>query len=192
MLCAVPQLMDANFHRSVVLILAHGAEGALGLVVNRALPVSISEVAHELDLSWTGHAEAAVRHGGPVAPERGWILHDQPAWDPNAQEVVDEDLFLTTSLEHLREAPSKGFGEDMRMIFALGYAGWEAGQLESELAAGSWVVVPMVQEPGVERGVNVDWLFDTPAENMWQEAFEAIGINPLQLVGMHTSGQLVQ
>lgn len=192
LLCAVPQLMDANFHRSVVLILAHGAEGALGLVVNRALPVSIREVAHELDLSWTGHEEEPVRHGGPVAPERGWILHDQCRWDHNAEEIVPDELWLTTSLDHIRKRKIKTFGDEMRMIFALGYAGWDAGQLESELAAGSWVVVPMVESDDEEPGVDVDWLFDTPTEEMWHRALAAIGINPLHLVGMHAGGELLQ
>lgn len=192
LLCAVPQLMDANFHRSVVLVLAHGAEGALGLVVNRALPVSIREVAHELDLSWTGHEEESVRHGGPVSPERGWILHDQSTWDPCAEEIVRDELWLTTSLDHVRKAGAREFGDQMRMVFALGYAGWEAGQLETELAAGSWVVVPLADDDCAERGVDVDWLFDTPAELMWHQALAAIGINPLHLVGMHASGELLQ
>lgn len=192
LLCAVPQLMDANFHRSVVLILAHGAEGALGLVINRALPVTVQDLAQELDLRWTGHEESAVRHGGPVSPERGWILHDQPHWDPSAESIVEQELWLTTSLEHIKSEPTQLSGEQMRMIFALGYAGWEAGQLETELAAGSWVAVPLANAQGGELGVDVDWLFDTPAEVMWHQALAAIGINPLQLVGMHASGELLQ
>lgn len=184
--------MDANFHRSVVLILAHGAEGALGLVINRALPVTIEEVAEELDLSWTGYEGASVRHGGPVSPERGWILHDQSSWDPSAEEIVEQELWLTTSLEHVRKPRAASVGEDMRMIFALGYAGWEAGQLETELAAGSWVVVPLEEPDSPSLGVDVDWLFDTPAELMWHQALSSIGINPLHLVGMHASGELLQ
>lgn len=188
--------MDANFHRSVVLILAHGAEGALGLVINRALPVTVQDIAQELELDWTGHEDDSVRHGGPVSPERGWILHDQPHWDPSAEAIVDQELWLTTSLEHIKAPPKRLTGQDTRLIFALGYAGWEAGQLETELAAGSWVAVPLTSAQGEsgsdELGVDVDWVFETPAEVMWHQALAAIGINPLQLVGMHASGELLQ
>src|SRR5262245_56288876 len=103
LLCAVPQLLDPNFRRSVVLMLEHNEDGALGLVLNNPLPNTVSEVARSLQLRWEGDDEATVRLGGPVEPMRGWILHDQAEWDPSAEEVLP-GLWLTTSLDPVTRA----------------------------------------------------------------------------------------
>ncbi|MFV8756513.1 YqgE/AlgH family protein [Nannocystaceae bacterium ST9] len=191
LLCAVPQLLDPNFHRSVVLMLEHGQRGALGLVLNNPMPTTLREVAESLDLEWAGDPEARVRLGGPVEPVRGWILHDQPEWDAEGESVAP-GLWLTTSLDPVIRAEHTRFGaDDARFLFLLGYAGWARGQLEAEIAAGSWVLVPVL-DPGEEvgSGVQVDFLFDAPPDEMWQLALEAIGVDPQRLVGMQGSQTL--
>ena len=184
LLCAVPQLQDPNFKRSVILLLEHSPEGALGLVVNNPLPNRIAEVADGLDLEWVGHDEETIRLGGPVEPMRGWIIHDQASWDPAANEIIP-GLYLTTSLDPVTRTGRRTIGAPgSHFLFLLGYAGWDAAQLESEIAAGSWVAVPVEEEPGVCSGVAPQWLFDTDPETMWDRALRSIGVDPGRLVGI--------
>jgi putative transcriptional regulator len=178
-------------------MLDHGEDGALGLVLNSPMHTTILEVAESLSLEWAGDPESRVRLGGPVEQIRGWFLHDQPSWDSEADQLA-EGLWLTTSLESvIREGERPGraqglrFGdEDAHFMFLLGYAGWGGGQLEAEIAGGSWVVVPVVEEGEDEVGVSVDFLFDCDPERMWVEALRAIGVDPQRLVGMQGSAAL--
>ena len=186
LLCAVPQLRDPNFERSVVLMLEHGAEGALGLVLNNPLPNTVAEVADGLGLQWVGDPEATVRLGGPVEPMRGWILHEDPNWDPTAH-LMFPGVHLTTSLDPVQRAGNLVCGEDQaRFLFLLGYAGWGEAQLEAEIAVGSWVAVPIDARPddGAFAGVSPSWLFETEPEDMWDEALRSIGVDPARLVGL--------
>jgi putative transcriptional regulator len=186
LLCAVPQLVDPNFVRSVVLIVDHSLQGAFGLVLNNRLPTPLAEMATAIGLRWAGDPEQTVGLGGPVEPSRGFILHDQPGWDPLA-EAITPGVFLTTSLDGVREAagdatPRLG-GPGSHVLALLGYAGWGEGQLEGEMASGSWMAVP-VRPTGVEGpGVPESWLWSTSPEAMWNEALHSIGIDPAWLVG---------
>lgn len=185
LLCAVPQLRDPNFLRSVVLMIDHSRKGAFGLVVNNPLPTTIAEMAGAIGLNWMGPSDRPVRLGGPVEPTRGFILHDRAAWDPLAEALTPE-LFLTTSLDAVKagdlETPRLG-GHGSEALAFLGYAGWGAGQLESEMAAGSWMVVPMRPEGGTGPGVTPAWLWSTSPEAMWAVALRSVGIDPAWLVG---------
>ncbi len=189
LLVAVPQLLDPNFERAVILLLEHGSEGAFGLVLNNPMPTTVKDVAASLELTWEGDDEVLVRLGGPVEPVRGWILHDRSDWDADGSEILP-GLFLTTSLESIKATGEATFGADGHaVVMLLGYAGWGGGQLEQEIAAGSWVVVP-VQGVGVDEdgpGVAPEWLLETPPESMWSSALAAIGVDPSRLVGMQTS-----
>lgn len=184
LLCAVPQLLDPNFHRAVVLMLDHGEEGALGLILNNPMPTRLREVANSLDLVWAGDSDARIRLGGPVEQIRGWFLHDQPDWDSEADSIAD-GLWLTTSLESVKRDGNLRFGDDgERFLFLLGYAGWGGGQLEAEIAAGSWVVIPIVDPDEDDIGVDLDFLFDCEADAMWATALGSIGVDPQRLVGL--------
>jgi putative transcriptional regulator len=182
LLCAVPQLQDPNFRRSVVLMLEHSPEGALGLVLNNALPNMVSEVAEGLGIDWAGDPEAQVRLGGPLEPMRGWILHDQPDWDPQAHEILP-GVQLTTSLDPVDCEVAVG-GDSAKFLFLLGYASWGETQLEGEIAVGSWVAVPVLVDDATEVGVSPRWLFETPADEMWDDALRSIGVDPARLVGL--------
>lgn len=189
LLCAVPQLRDPNFERSVVLMLEHNEDGALGLVINNPLPNTVAEVTDGLGLQWAGDPDATVRLGGPVEPMRGWILHDDAQWDPSAHEIFS-GVNLTTSLDPVQQAGHLVCGEDeSHFLFILGYAGWGGSQLEGEIAAGSWVAVPIDQRAPAERargsmGVPPSWLLETQPEDMWDEALRSIGVDPARLVGL--------
>lgn len=177
LLCAVPQLQDPNFVRSVVLVLEHNKDGAFGLVLNKCLPTNVAEVANYLGLSWTGPNRQVVRAGGPVERVRGFLLHNQAKWDPYAQ-TITPGLWLTTSLDAVIRLDRTNIGGDhSHFLFLLGYAGWTASQLETEVASGSWVAVPLTSEPS-DFGISPQKLFASSAETMWNDTLQTIGINP--------------
>ena len=179
LLCAVPQLTDPNFKRSVVFMLEHDERGALGLVVNHPGSNTIDEVVNGLGLRWCGPARTRVRVGGPVEPSRGWILHDDGGWDPSAQ-LVMPGLLLTTSLDEVTKSGHQDTGANgSHVLFMLGFAGWAPNQLEGEIAAGGWLPVPMGK-----GGLPVEWLFDTQPDKMWDEALHAIGVDPGRVTGL--------
>ncbi|MFY0531055.1 YqgE/AlgH family protein [Nannocystis pusilla] len=148
----MPQLVDPNFVRSVVLIIDHSEKGAFGLIINHRLPTTIAEFADAVTLRWEGPADQGLRLGGPVEPVRAFLLHDQSQWDPLAEDVAP-GAFLTASLEGVRRVSDNRFGGAGRnyLVF-LGYAGWGPGQLESEMAQGSWLAVPCASPPARPRG----------------------------------------
>lgn len=193
LLCAVPQLEDPNFRRAVVLVIEHQVDGTLGLVLNQELGVTVASVADQLGVIWEGDPEQKVRMGGPVQSSQGWILHGNAAWDPHAT-PLGEGLWLTSSLDHIEEHNQRIGGADFSAQLILGYAGWDGGQLESELAGGSWVAVPVLgmAQGDQERGVSISWLKRVLPMDMWNCALSSIGIDPFHLVGQHASGPWLQ
>jgi putative transcriptional regulator len=164
-LIAMPGMADPNFSRTLTYICEHNAEGALGLVVNRPIDMTVSSLFKQLNLSLGGEAGAApVYFGGPVQTDRGFVLH-QPKGDWNATLRVSEEVALTTSKDIL-EAVSDGKGPG-RMLVTLGYSGWAAGQLENELRHNAWLTVP------AQDAI----LFDLPAEQRLTAAMGLLGIN---------------
>ncbi len=189
LLVAVPQLVDPNFYRAVVLMLQHDQDGALGLVLNHRVDHRLSDVASGVGLEWKGDPETEVGVGGPVEPARGWVIHDRPDWDPHATNILTS-LSLTTTLDGVVRDGHERFGDDGgRFLFLLGYSGWGAGQIEEEIAAGSWVVVPVrdPEGPADVPGVVQDFVLDTPSATMWTDALESLGIDPVRLVGLNRS-----
>lgn len=184
-LCAVPQLVDPNFVRSVVLMIEHNESGAFGLVLNSTLPTRVAEVASSLGLTWEGAPEQEIHLGGPVEPIRGFVLHDQPAWDPLADEVM-EGVWLTMTLDAVLQRGTFGGAGSFR--FVLGYAGWGAGQLEAEMASGSWIAVPLRAPAEDGDGLQAPWIFQADPEAMWHEALSSIGVDPARFVGHHGIG----
>lgn len=166
LLIALPALADTNFSRSVALICQHDSDGAMGLIVNRPSEYSLGEVLDQMGLEGAPEAmrSQVVLAGGPVHPERGFVLHDGGTrWDSTL--TIADDLFMTTSRDIL-EAITKGEGPD-HVVVALGCAGWTAGQLEHELAENDWLTAP----------ANADLLFALPLESRWQAAAGLIGVN---------------
>jgi putative transcriptional regulator len=166
LLIALPALDDPRFARSVVLICQHDDDGAMGVVVNRASEYTLGEVLRQMQLDTDDETlrNRVVLYGGPVHPERGFVLHDGGGdWDSTLQ--ISDELYLTTSRDIL-EAMASGQGPDNAVV-ALGCAGWGAGQLEFELGENSWLTAPADRE----------LLFATPLDQRWQAAAGRIGVD---------------
>lgn len=167
-LIATPQLTDSNFHRSVVLMVEHNAQGALGLVLNVELDHLASQVADELGLTWPGAPEARLRRGGPVEPQSLWMLHDD-GW------AFDETMkaIPRVSVSRSREALTRMCAaREQQLVFFVGYAGWGAGQLEKEIAQGTWLTSTAIPE----------MVYEWPAEVLWERALRRMGVDPAHLV----------
>jgi putative transcriptional regulator len=166
LLIAMPGMEDPNFSTTVTLICEHNEDGALGIVINRPLTLKLGGLFEQLDLDEAdkGVADSPVLLGGPVAPERGFVLHDPGRTFENTI-AVSSDIQLTLSRDVL-DAMAKGTGPDKSLV-ALGYAGWEPGQLENEMLSNSWLSVP----------ATAAIVFDTPFNERWYKAAQTLGID---------------
>jgi putative transcriptional regulator len=166
-LIAMPNLNDSFFYRSVVYICEHDENGTMGLIVNRPTRILLEELLGHLKID--NHSESAkqkpIMFGGPVQKSQGMVIHDQieAPWKTSMQ--VAEDIFVTTSTDIL-QAIGTNQGPEHSLV-TLGYAGWEAGQLEKEISENSWLTVL----------ASHDLLFDTPADDMWHKAAETLGVD---------------
>lgn len=166
MLIAMPGLQDGLFTRSVVYICAHSAAGAMGIVVNQRLPdVEFGELLSQLKLPRSSlKVEPVVHFGGPVETGRGFVLHSTDFIREDTVRINDT-LCITGTVDIL-EAIAEGRGPS-RSIFALGYAGWSAGQLESEIQNNSWLTIP----------ADEDLIFGTELDDKWGKALSRLGID---------------
>jgi putative transcriptional regulator len=163
LLLSMPQLLDENFERTVVLLCDHTAEGAFGLVLNRPTTTAAVE-AVAFDPPIEGHQGPLLWTGGPVEPQRGWILLGESV-DADAQTEVAPGLYLSTSIELLRRVIES---TPARARVLTGYAGWGPGQLDHEMAASAWLTVDV--DPAL--------IFETPADEMWDQAIRRLGTGP--------------
>ena len=166
-LIAMPSLADPNFARTVTYICEHDANGALGIIINRPLDLTLGQLLDHLEIEGATAEPvraSAVFSGGPVQPEQGFVLHTPPgAWE--ASLAITDTLSLTTSRDVLvGMADAKG---PRRWLVALGYAGWGPGQLEQEMAENAWLSGPA--DPHV--------LFDLPIERRWEAAAALLGVD---------------
>ncbi len=165
-LIAMPALADPNFFHTVTYICEHNAEGALGLVINRPSELQLEDIfAHmELKAADSQIASRTVYAGGPVQPDRGFVLHEPLGqWEATMQ--VSEHIGITASRDILA-AVAKGTGP-VHSLVALGYAGWGAGQLEQEIADNAWLSGP----------ADARIVFETPDEERWQAAARLLGVD---------------
>ncbi|RUO40074.1 YqgE/AlgH family protein [Aliidiomarina taiwanensis] len=169
-LIAMPSLKDPFFERTVTYICEHNDEGAMGLVLNQPIDLSLASLLEQIDIETSNPEldEVPVFAGGPVGTDRGFVLHTpQEGWRSSLQ--LSDEVMITTSKDILSalgtdRAPSQFF-------LALGFAGWEAGQLEDELAANSWLTIP----------ADADIVFNTPIKDRWEKATAQLGIDVWQL-----------
>jgi putative transcriptional regulator len=169
-LIAMPALRDPNFARGVTFLCQHGEDGAMGILINRLSEYRLGDVLAQMNLK-SEIAEvndAPVLIGGPVQPERGFVLHE-PMGEWESSFKISDAVSVTTSRDVLM-AMAEGRGP-RRAVVALGYAGWTAGQLEQELRDNAWLTV----------GANDRILFDTPLEERWDAAAALVGVNMAQL-----------
>ena len=182
-LIASPPLGDPNFDKTVVMLAVHNEDGALGFVVNRAAPLNIGELlgkaGYEQDLTHTGQ----VWIGGPVQPQSGWVLVDDPS-QPLTDGVIEvnERLRVSSSraaFDRLVEDIEAGQVEKTKRLVMLGYSGWAPSQLEAEIARGAWLPTPL----------DASILFEVDAQRRWEAAFALLGLLPSHLMSMRTVGQ---
>lgn len=173
LLIAVPQLLDGTFARAVILLLHHDEDGAMGLVINRPLELSLDEVARQHGIepcAVSGRAYA----GGPVEMFRGFVLHQGPAGDEDTE--VAKGTCISGSLDVLRHLLTEAGGA-FRLY--LGYAGWGPGQLDAEMAAGSWLTGEF----------DPHYLFVDDASQLWEQVLADMGIDPATV--LQSSGEVV-
>jgi len=176
-LLAMPNLKKSRFARSVIYVCAHSEDGALGIVLNQPKNFAFSELLYQLDILTSAQVELLpqklrdlkVREGGPVEPGRGFVLHSIDYATPNTM-PVNENLGLTTTIDILR-AIGAGVGPK-DILVALGYAGWQEGQLDAEIKANAWLTC----------SITLEELFSSDVDNIYERCFSKLGIVPALLV----------
>lgn len=165
-LIAMPGMADPHFSRTLTYVCEHNERGALGVVVNRPIDMTLGSLYDRLSLKLEDReaSEAPVLYGGPVQTDRGFVLHS-PAGDWQSTLKVNDAIGLTTSKDVL-EALGRGEGPD-KVLVMLGYAGWSPGQIESEITQNAWLTVEAKDAI----------LFDLPAGERLPAAMELLGID---------------
>jgi putative transcriptional regulator len=171
MLIAMPGMVDSNFAGSVTLLCQHNAAGAIGITINRVSTFTLGEIFSQLQIECANEAirNLAVLEGGPVAPDRGFVLHS-PMKGYESSMDVGEEIMVTTSRDVLADIAA-GSGPE-KYVVALGYAGWGGGQLEGELLANAWLSV----------SADTDIVFDLPLPSRFDRALGRLGIRVDQLL----------
>ena len=172
-LVAMPDMGDDRFRESVIYLVGHGDEGAMGLVVNHSLDdMRFVDILEELKL---GEKDELIRlpddvknrqvlRGGPVQKSRGFVLHSSDYFKIGNSYEVTEDICLTATLDILKAMAFNG--SPAEALFALGYCGWSPGQLEQEIQGNGWLTVPFSRE----------LLFGLPIEARYDAALASLGI----------------
>ncbi|MEW6993155.1 YqgE/AlgH family protein [Colwelliaceae bacterium MEBiC 14330] len=184
LLIAMPSLADSYFNKTVTYICEHNEEGAMGLIINLPVNITLSDLLKQIEPDEEKEAqvlessqediakatdasnslEQLVLSGGPISQQRGFVLHSsQQGW--NSSLALNKELMITTSKDILLALGTEKAPE--QFIVTLGYAGWGPGQLEEELQANSWLTTP----------VDAEILFKTPIEQRWKKATEKLGID---------------
>ncbi|MBA3506813.1 MAG: YqgE/AlgH family protein [Betaproteobacteria bacterium] len=165
-LIAMPAMADPRFANTLTYVCEHNKEGALGIVINRPIDMTLSSLFDQINVPLNNNplGGAPVHFGGPVQIDRGFVLH-RPLGNWQSTLAISDDLGLTTSKDVL-EALARGEGPK-DVFVSLGYAGWSAGQLEQELAQNAWLTVE----------ANADVLFDVPPEQRLPAAMQLLGID---------------
>ncbi len=170
-LIAMPSMRDPNFSGTVAYVCKHDEKGALGIVINRPLRMRVSEIFRQLSLKVVDEFQAGrpVMGGGPVQVDRGFVIHQSSEQFDNTLRAAGTGIKVTVSQDIL-DSMARGTGPRPALV-ALGYAGWDPGQLEAEIAANAWLNVPA--DPAV--------IFETPIKKRWAAATALLGVEPHQL-----------
>lgn len=171
-LIAMPQMTDSYFSNTVTYLWKHNDDGALGIVINKPLRACVADIFSELNIACTIEAdpfrERSVLAGGPVERDKGFILHDAgESWESSVS--VTDEISICTSKSILEDI-ARGSGPN-NYVVALGCAGWEAGQLESEISANAWLTVP----------ADSALIFSSDYDKKAQQAASLLGVELAQL-----------
>jgi len=169
-LIAMPNMADPYFSKSLTYICEHNEQGALGLVLTRAVDLTLENLLEQIEIPIASPEIGAIQvhFGGPVQTDRGFVLHAPPGqWQSTLR--VNDEIALTTSKDIL-EAVARGEGPD-KIFITLGYAGWAPGQLEHEMSLNAWLSVP----------AESSLIFDLPLEARFDAAMHLLGIDAINL-----------
>lgn len=173
-LIAMPSMTGSTFARSVIYICEHNEEGAMGVIINDALGINIGNMLKQIDVQpvhpqvCKQSLSAQLLNGGPVASDRGFVLHT-PKEPYQSSIEVTPNISVTTSKDILSVLGTEA--EPLHYLVTLGYSGWDAGQLEQELLDNAWLTTP----------ADMDILFHTPVHARWKKAVQSLGISVAQL-----------
>jgi putative transcriptional regulator len=167
-LIAMPAISesDSTFAQAVIFLCEHSDDGAMGIIINKPLNVTLGSVLQHLDIESNIEKinNIPIYMGGPVGQEHGFVIHE-----PYRDDEQDDDLVISASRDTLADiANDEG---PLQYFVSLGYTGWEAGQLEEEISHNDWLMVPYSKEI----------IFDTPIEQRWRKAIELLGIDIAKL-----------
>ncbi len=173
LLLAMPTLNDPNFAKSVILLCEHGPDGALGLIINRPLDLCLGEILQHLAIRPSNPEipRRQIYSGGPVEPERGFVVHTAPVRHPDSIRI-GETLVVSASSEVLAGLASNAAAAS-RFIVTLGYSGWGPGQLDREIVENAWLTIPA--SPAL--------VFEIPVAERWNQAAARLGIDLSRLSG---------
>ncbi|MFC3024957.1 YqgE/AlgH family protein [Vibrio zhugei] len=175
-LVAMPNMQDPNFQNSVIYLCEHNEEGAMGLIINTPIDVTVEGMLKQVDVepaypqSQPASLAKPVINGGPIAEDRGFFLH-RPGDHYTSSVTMSSDIAITTSKDILSVLGTSAEPEDY--LVALGYSSWSAGQLEAELAENAWLTIE----------ADADLIFNTPLSEKWHKAIATLGISPAHLSG---------
>lgn len=168
-LVATPSQSDTSFSRSVIYVCEHHAQGTVGLIINRPMKYSLDLVFDQLNIESRTNIHIPLLFGGPVQPERGFVLHRPFGEWQSSLELIHNDVTITTSNDIIRAlADDKGPTD---AVVVLGFVGWTEHQLENQIMSDEWLVCPF--QP--------DLLYNVPYENRWEEAGLSMGVHMNQL-----------
>jgi putative transcriptional regulator len=169
-LIAMPTMADPYFNRALIYVCEHNPQGALGVIVNRPLDLTLAKLFEKVDLKLHTQEIGAlpVHFGGPVQMDRGFVLH-RPRGEWQSSMRITDEVGLTSSKDILVSISASGEPRDIIMV--LGYAGWGAGQLEAEVGQNAWLTVP----------ASAEVLFEQPPEGRLPTAMQMLGVSFSQL-----------
>lgn len=171
----MPGMTDPFFSKSVTFICSHNQDGAMGVIINRPTDVTYETLFEKINVELLNSliAQNPVLYGGPVQPERGFVLH-QPAGEWDSTMTISENTALTTSKDIL-ESVAIGAGPE-KMLLTLGYAGWVPGQLEQEIAQNSWLSVQAKDVTTLHK-----ILYEIQYDDKLNATLALLGVNPAML-----------
>ncbi len=172
LLIAMPTMRDPRFHRAVIFLCNHDKHGAMGLVINHALPgIEFSDLVTQLkfesDITFDS-INLPVMYGGPVESARGFLLHSNDFKSADTMQIAHH-YGITGTIDALHDIANGTRPKDL--LFILGYAGWDAGQLDEELQQASWLVVD----------ADPDLIFGNDPDEKWLRAITKLGVDPAML-----------
>jgi len=170
-LIAMPSMTDPYFSKTLTYICTHNSDGAMGVVINRPIELNVASLFKQmkLEIEFSTFLEKPLHFGGPVQQERGFILHT-PHAEYNSTLLVNNSIALTTSKDILEAAANHDAPE--KMLIALGYAGWTAGQLEDEISKNAWLNMETQQLNELHA-----LIFDAPNDDKFDLAMRMMGLN---------------